>query len=84
MKAPIGAFFFVMNLTSQQIHNTILAWQISALIALAISMAITFWLLYLVIRAGVRDGILAAQRSERRRRPARDRDRIDLPDMRAD
>lgn len=70
-----------MNITPQQLSNTILAWQISALVAMVIAGAITFGLLYLVIRAGVRDGMRDALASSR---PGKRYTAEHLPDMRAD
>lgn len=52
-----------------------------------IGLAITLGLLYLVIRCGVRDGMLDAQRTRRRAHtPSRERgtSTANLPDMRAD
>lgn len=69
MKAPLGAFFFVMNYSMKQLNDALLIWQISTVVLMAIGTAITFWMLYLVIRAGVRDGIRQARRDERRASP---------------
>lgn len=54
-----------MQVTIQQIGGGALAWQMSLLAALLIAGTLAGWLLYLVIKAGVRDGMSEALRSRR-------------------
>ncbi|MGQ2993584.1 hypothetical protein [Variovorax sp.] len=56
-----------MQVTIQQLGGGALAWQMSLLAALLIAGTLAGWLLYLVIKAGVRDGMSEALRRRRRR-----------------
>lgn len=59
-----------MQVTIQQIGGGALAWQMSLLAAILIAGTLAGWLLYLVIRAGVRDGMSEALRRRRQIRQA--------------
>jgi len=73
-----------MNNTMRQLEIELQKAVIFELVIGAIATVVFFWLLYLVIKAGVRDGIRAAKESERPwYRPSRPAS-TDLPDMRAD
>ncbi|SFO34165.1 hypothetical protein SAMN05443579_102505 [Variovorax sp. PDC80] len=54
-----------MQVTIQQLGGGALAWQMSLLAALLIAGTLVGWLLYLVIKAGVRDGMSEALRRRR-------------------
>jgi hypothetical protein len=59
-----------MQFTLQQLGGGSLAWQMSLLAAILIAGTLVGWLLYLVIKAGVRDGMSEALRRRRRFRRA--------------
>jgi len=59
-----------MQVTIQQLGGGALAWQMSLLAAILIAGTLVGWLLYLVIKAGVRDGMSEALRRRRQIRQA--------------
>ncbi|WP_208511697.1 hypothetical protein [Variovorax paradoxus] len=59
-----------MQVTIQQLGGGALAWQMSLLAAILIVGTLVGWLLYLVIKAGVRDGMSEALRRRRQIRQA--------------
>lgn len=71
-----------------EFERTLNQWLIGGIALSIIGTLISLYILYLVIRWAVRDGMLDAQRGSRdQREPVRTRmatTRADLPDMRAD
>jgi len=59
-----------MQVTIQQLGDGALAWQMSFLAAILIAGTLAGWLLYLVIKAGVRDGMSEAMRQRQQIRQA--------------
>ncbi|ATA54550.1 hypothetical protein CKY39_16040 [Variovorax boronicumulans] len=74
--------------TASDFESTLAAWAVGGIALSIIGTLVSLYLLYLIIRWGVRDGMRDAQRDIRdQREPLRQRAsvaRTDLPDMRAD
>jgi len=76
-----------MRNSGQQVYDAMGQWMVGMLAVSIIGTIISLYVLYLIIRWGVRDGMRDAQRELREgREPARHRaaNTAHLPDMRAD